>query len=164
MSCRPAGLGLVAPIWKPLPDASVLLAYACSFSTKEETSTLRSLAPAWPWSSWLTSWEPHEVPLTLISLLLVSQPSEAAPEEVLVSSASRGLAPQEGLESLLVKIGRTRPPVEPRRGRQGGKSGDPRSQDADSSPRAQGVLGLGFKVKPKGKCRAPWAPSACGLG
>ena len=41
------------------------------------------LVPAWPWSSWLTSREPHEVPLALISPLLASQPSEAAPEEVL---------------------------------------------------------------------------------
>ena len=38
---RPAGLGLVAPIWKPLPDASGLLTCACPFSTKEETRTLR---------------------------------------------------------------------------------------------------------------------------
>ena len=46
-SCRPAGLGLVAPISKPLPDASGLLACACPLSTKEETRTLRALAPAW---------------------------------------------------------------------------------------------------------------------
>ena len=45
---------------------------------------------------------------------------------------SRGLAPREGLECLLVKMGRTGPLVEPRRGPQAGKSGDPRSQDADS--------------------------------
>ena len=51
-----------------------------------------------------------------------------------MSSASRGLAPREGLECLLVKMGRTGPLVEPRRGPQAGKSGDPRSQDADSSP------------------------------
>ena len=49
-----------------------------------------------------------------------------------MSSASRGLAPREGLECLLVKMGRTGPPVEPRRGPQAGNSGDPRSQDADS--------------------------------
>mgnify|MGYP000896335074 CR=1 FL=1 len=81
-----------------------------------------------------------------------------------MSPASRGLAPREGLECLLVKMGRTRPLVEPRRGPQAGKSGDPRSQDADSSPRAQGALGLGFEAKPKGKCGAPRAPTACGLG
>ena len=46
---------------------------------------------------------------------------------------------------------------------QAGKSGDPRSQNADSSPRAQGALRLGFKVKPKGKCGAPRAPTAYGL-
>ena len=79
-----------------------------------------------------------------------------------MSSASRGLAPREGRECLLVKMGRTRPLVEPRRGPQIGKSGDPRSEDADNSPRAQGVLGLAFEAKPKGKCRAPQAPTACG--
>ena len=45
-------------------------------------------------------------------------------------SASRGLAPREGLECLLVKMGRTGPLVEPRCGPQAGKSGDPCSQDA----------------------------------
>ena len=49
-----------------------------------------------------------------------------------MSSGSRGLAPRKGLECLLMKVGRTRPLVEPRRGPQAGKSGDPRSQDADS--------------------------------
>ena len=48
-----------------------------------------------------------------------------------MSSASRGLAPREGLECLLMKMGRTRPLVEPCRGPQAGKSGDPRSQNAD---------------------------------
>ena len=47
---------------------------------------------------------------------------------------------------------------------QAGKSGDPRSQDADSSPRAQGTLELGFEAKPKGKYEAPRALTACGLG
>ena len=49
-----------------------------------------------------------------------------------MSSASRGLAPREGLECLLVKMGRTRPLEEQRPGPQAGKSGDPRSQDADT--------------------------------
>ena len=49
-----------------------------------------------------------------------------------MSSASRGLAPREGLESLLVKTGHTGPLAEPRRGPQAGKSGDPHSQNADS--------------------------------
>ena len=81
-----------------------------------------------------------------------------------MSPASRGLAPREGLESLLAKMGRTGPLAEPRRGPQAGKSGDPRSQKADSSPRAQGALGLGFEVKPKVKRGAPRAPKACDLG
>ena len=81
-----------------------------------------------------------------------------------MSSASRGLAPREGLECLLVKMGRMGPLAEPRRGPQAGKSGDPRSQNADISPRAQGALGLGFKAKPKGKGGLPRAPTACSLG
>ena len=64
--------------------------------------------------------------LALISPPLASQPGEASPEEVLC------LLPREGLESLLVKMGRTGPLAEPCRGPQVGKSGDPRSQDADS--------------------------------
>ena len=77
-------------------------------------------------------------------------------------SASRGLAPRGGLECLLVKMGRTRPLDELHHGPQAGKSRDPRSKNADSSPRAQGALGLGFEAKPKGKCGAPRAPTACG--
>ena len=42
-----SGLGLVAPIWQPLPDASVLFACAGLLSTKEEIRTLRAPAPAW---------------------------------------------------------------------------------------------------------------------
>ena len=72
----------------------------------------------------------------------------------MASSALRGSAPREGLELLLLKMGRTRPLVEPHFGPQAGMSGHPRSQDANSSPRAQGALGLGFEAKPKGKCGA----------
>ena len=81
-----------------------------------------------------------------------------------MSSASRGLAPREGLEYWMMKTGRTGPPIEPCRRLQTGKSGDPRSQNADSSPRAQGTLGLGFEAKPKGKSGVPRAPTACSLG
>ena len=63
-----------------------------------------------------------------------------------------------------MKTGCTGPLVEPRRGPQAGKSGDPHSQNIDSSSRAQGMLGLGLAAKPKGKCGAPRAPTACGLG
>ena len=48
-----------------------------------------------------------------------------------MSSASRGLAPWEGLDSLLMKMGRTGLPAKPHYGPQAGKSGDPRSQNAD---------------------------------
>ena len=80
-----------------------------------------------------------------------------------MSPASRGSAPREGLECLLLKMGCTKPLVESRRGPQVGKSGDPHSQNADSSPRAQGALRLGIEAKPKGKCGVPRAPTACGL-
>ena len=60
-----------------------------------------------------------------------------------MSSAPRGLAPREGIELVLMKMGRAGPPLEPRRGPQAGKSGDPHSQNADISPRAQGAPGLG---------------------
>ena len=49
-----------------------------------------------------------------------------------MSPAPRGLAPREGLEFALVKMGRAGPPFEPRRRPQAGKSGDPRSQNADT--------------------------------
>ena len=49
-----------------------------------------------------------------------------------MSSASRGLAPREGLDCLLVKMGHTGPLAEPRHGPQAGKSGDPRSQNTDN--------------------------------
>ena len=81
-----------------------------------------------------------------------------------MSCAARGLAPHEGLECWLMKMGHTRPLVEPCPRPQAGKFGDPRSQNADSSPRAQGTLGLGFEAKPRVKCGAPRAPKACGLG
>ena len=64
---------------------------------------------------------------------------------------------------MLVKMGRMGPLAEPRHGPQAGKSGDPHSQDADSSPRAQGALGLGFKAKLRGKCGEPRAPIACDI-
>ena len=80
-----------------------------------------------------------------------------------MSPASRGLAPHEGLGFLLLKLGRTGPLTEPRRGPQACKSGYPCSQNIDSSPRAQGALELGFEVKPKGKCGASWAPTTYGI-
>ena len=48
-----------------------------------------------------------------------------------MSSASRGLAPHEGLECLVDEDGMYGPRAEPRRGPQAGKSGDPHSQNAD---------------------------------
>ena len=48
-----------------------------------------------------------------------------------MSSAPRGLAPREGLGSVLMKMGRAGPLLEPRRRPQAGKSGDPHSQNAN---------------------------------
>ena len=74
------------------------------------------------------------------------------------------MAPREGLELELMKMGRTGPPLEPCRRPQAGKSGDPHSQNTDSSPRAQGAPGLGLAGKRRGKREAPRALTACGLG
>ena len=82
----------------------------------------------------------------------------------LLSSAPQGLAPREGLELVLMKMGRAGPPFEPCRGSQAGKSGDSRSQNANSSPRAQGAPGLGRAERRKGKCEASRALTACVLG
>ena len=80
-----------------------------------------------------------------------------------MSSTSRGLAPREGLVLLVLTMGRTRLSIEPRHGPQADMSGYPRSQNTDSSPRAQGALVLGFEAKPNGKCGAPRALTACSL-
>ena len=122
------------------------------------------LAPAWSRSSWLTSQEPHEVCPALISPLLARQPGEAAPEEVLCRPPREAWPLVRVLNALSMKMGCTGLPAQPCHGTQAGKSGDPRSQNADSSPRAQGALGLGFEANPKVKCGAPRAPKACGLG
>ena len=57
-----------------------------------------------------------------------------------MSSALRGLAPREGLGFVLVKMGHAGPPFEPRRRPQAGKSGDPHSQNADSSLRVVAIF------------------------
>ena len=89
-----------------MPDASVLLACAGLLSTNEETRTLRALAPAWCRSSWLTSREPHEVRLALISPLLVSLPGSATPEEVLRHPPREAWTLARVLDALLMKMGR----------------------------------------------------------
>ena len=77
-----------------------------------------------------------------------------------MSSASRGLAPREGPECLVDEEEPHSLLAQPRRGPQAGKSGDPRSQNADSSPRAQGALGLGFEAKPKDQARSAAGPKS----
>src|SRR3954467_9141025 len=68
------------------------------------------------------------------------------------------------LSLVWMRRGRVGPPLEPRRRPQAGKSGDPRSQNADSSPRAQGAHELGRAERRKGKGEAPRALTAYGLG
>jgi hypothetical protein len=65
---------------------------------------------------------------------------------------------------LMLKMGRTRPLREPRHGPQAGKSGYPGSQNANSSPRAQGALGLGFQAKPKRQGRSAVGPQSLQAG
>ena len=68
------------------------------------------------------------------------------PSGVLASSASRGLPPREGLELLMLKLGRTRPSMEPRGGPQVGRAGYPHIQDADTC-RAGNPGKVGFAPK-----------------
>src|SRR4051812_43616207 len=88
----------------------------------------------------------------------MSQPDEAAPEEAPCRP------PREGLGSCVDEDGPCWAPFEPRRRPQARKSGDPRSQNTDSSPRAQGAPGLGRAERRKGKGEALRALTACGLG
>ena len=85
------------------------------------------LAPVWPWSSWITSLEPREVCLALISPPLASQAGEAAPEEVLCRSPREVWPLARALNSLLMMMGRIDLPAQPHHGPQAGKSGDPLS-------------------------------------
>jgi hypothetical protein len=70
------------------------------------------------------------------------------------------LGPSRGTWRWLVKMGRPGLVKAPRHGPQAGKSGYPGSQNADSSPRAQGVLGLGFQAKPKRQGRRAVGPQS----
>ena len=79
-------------------------------------------------------------------------------------SASRGLAPREGLECLLVKMGHMGPLAEPRHGPQAGKSGDPIPRTPTVAPGPKACSGLASRRSQKGKCRAPRATKACRLG
>src|SRR3954462_5954679 len=94
----------------------------------------------------------------------MSQPEEAAPEEALRHPPREAWPLARVLSLALMLMGRTGPPFEPRRRPQAGKSGDPRSQNADSSPLAQGAPELGRAERRKGKGDAPRALTACGLG
>src|SRR3954471_17757892 len=94
----------------------------------------------------------------------MSLPDEAVPEEALCRPPREAWPLARVLGLVLMKMGRAEPPFEPRRRPQAGKSGDPRSQNADSSPRAQGAPVLGRAERRKGKGEAPRALTAYGLG
>ena len=68
---------------------------------------LRALAPAWSRSSWLTSQEPREVCLALISPPLASLHGEAHPEEVLRRPPREAWPLARVLNALSMKMGRT---------------------------------------------------------
>ena len=73
----------------------------------------------------------------------MSLPSEATPEEVLHRPPREARPLARVLNALSMKMGRRDLQAQLRNGPQAGKSGDPYSQNADNSPRAQGVLSLG---------------------
>ena len=63
-----------------------------------------------------------------------------------MSSASRGLAPREGLGCFVGEDGTYGLLAQPRRGSQAGKSGDPRSQNADNRAGLSRTVGsFGFR-------------------
>ena len=68
-----------------------------------------------------------------------------------MSSASRGLAPHEDLECLLVKMGRAGPLVEPHHGPQEGKSGDPCSQNANRLVKTSKLACMRVNTWPKAR-------------
>ena len=72
-----------------------------------------------------------------------------------MSPASRGLAPREGLESLLVKMVCTGPLAEPCRGLQAGKSGDPHSQNAEVAPGPKARSGLAPRQSQRSSAERP---------
>ena len=79
-----------------------------------------------------------------------------------MSSASRVLAPHEGLECLLVKMGRTRPLVEPRHGPQAGKSGTlvPRTLTIAPGPKARSDLASRQSQGASAEHSGPQSPTA----
>ena len=114
------------------------------------------LAPAWLWSSWLASRAPHELPCLDISASSRASLMRPFLRKLPVVRPAR-LGPSRGLELVLMKMGRTRPPLEPRCRPQAGKSGYPSSQNADNDdlhPVALPVLVL--LLQNGNLCLIPW--------
>ena len=110
---------------------------------------LRALAPAWrPESSWLASRAPREVPRLDLSASSRASLMRPCLRKLRVVRPTR-LGPSRGSWVCVGEDGPCWASFEPHRRPQAGKSGDPHSQNADSSPRAQGVLGLGLAAKSK---------------
>ena len=79
-----------------------------------------------------------------------------------MSSASRSLAPRKGLELLLLKLGHTGPPMEPRHGPQVGKSGhpSPRTPTEAPGPKARSNLASRRSQRASAERRGPQQPAA----
>ena len=79
-----------------------------------------------------------------------------------MSPTSRGLAPREAPECLLVKMGRTRPLVEPRHGLQAGRSGTavPRTPRVAPGPKARSDLASRRSQGASAERRGPQPPAA----
>ena len=93
---------------------------ACLFCTEEETCTL--CPPG------LGHHGSRQLSLVKYTLHRILRPSGASlrkpiPSGILALSASRGMAPREGLVLLMLKLGRTRPSMEPRGGLHTGRVG-----------------------------------------
>ena len=109
---------------------------ACLLCTKKETGTLRPLAPVWR-PPGLGRHGSRQLSLARHTLHITLRPSGASPRKpiplgVLASSTSRGLAPHEGLVLLMLKLGHTRPSMEPHGGPQAGRARYPQIQDVDT--------------------------------
>lgn len=76
-------------------------------------------------------------------------------------STSRGLAPREGLELSMLKLGHTRPSMEPRRGPQAGKYGYPRIQNTDKYAKVFVVSQLTAKLPNRPAQCTPSCTSSC---
>ena len=134
------------------------------FAPKRKGGTLHGLTPAWhPWSSWLASRAPREV--CRLDLSASSRASLMWPclRKLRVVRPAR-LGPSRGSWVCVDEDGPCWAPPRATPQAAGRQVWGPHSQNADSSPRAQGTPGLGRAGRRKGKSEAPRVLTACGLG